>query len=107
MVLQGSMSSSPPPFEFMNCLLTNFPMLRTAEKSMIEISELQNTLVANLETQSSNIEQLVADSLNTTENIGSGNKELKRATERKSTARMVFFATCGLCAFLITWDLVF
>ncbi|KAL8782379.1 MAG: hypothetical protein Q9213_005420 [Squamulea squamosa] len=81
--------------------------VRTAEKSMIEVSELQTTLVANLETQSSNIEQLVADSLNTTENVGSGNKELKRATERKSTARMVFFATCGLCAFLITWDLVF
>ncbi|KAL8828207.1 MAG: hypothetical protein Q9170_006703 [Blastenia crenularia] len=81
--------------------------VRTAEKSMIEVSELQTTLVANLETQSSNIEQLVADSLNTTENIGSGNKELKRATERKSTARMVFFASCGLCAFLVTWDLVF
>ncbi|KAL8973754.1 MAG: hypothetical protein Q9197_002002 [Variospora fuerteventurae] len=81
--------------------------VRTAEKSMLEVSELQNTLVANLETQSSNIEQLVADSVNTTENIGSGNKELKRATERKSTARMVFFASCGLCAFLITWDLVF
>ncbi|KAL8735731.1 MAG: hypothetical protein Q9181_002694, partial [Wetmoreana brouardii] len=81
--------------------------VRTAEKSMLEVSELQTTLVANLETQSSNIEQLVADSLNTTENVGSGNKELKRATERKSTARMVFFASCGLCAFLITWDLVF
>ncbi|KAL8899417.1 MAG: hypothetical protein Q9192_001579 [Flavoplaca navasiana] len=81
--------------------------VRTAEKSMIEVAELQTTLVANLETQSSNIEQLVADSLNTTENVGSGNKELKRATERKSTARMVFFATCGLCAFLVTWDLVF
>ncbi|KAL8817068.1 MAG: hypothetical protein Q9223_004033 [Gallowayella weberi] len=81
--------------------------VRTAEKSMIEVSELQTTLVANLETQSSNIEQLVADSINTTENVGSGNKELKRATERKSTARMVFFATCGLCAFLVTWDLVF
>ncbi|KAL8645037.1 MAG: hypothetical protein Q9210_006933 [Variospora velana] len=81
--------------------------VRTAEKSMLEVSELQNTLVANLETQSSNIEQLVADSVNTTENIGSGNKELKRATERKSTARMVFLASCGLCAFLITWDLVF
>ncbi|KAL8861314.1 MAG: hypothetical protein Q9178_002186 [Gyalolechia marmorata] len=81
--------------------------VRTAEKSMIEVSELQTTLVANLETQSSNIEQMVADSLNTTENVGSGNKELKRATERKSTARMVFFATCGLCTFLIAWDLVF
>ncbi|KAL9627445.1 MAG: hypothetical protein Q9204_006558, partial [Flavoplaca sp. TL-2023a] len=81
--------------------------VRNAEKSMIEVAELQTTLVANLETQSSSIEQLVADSLNTTENVGSGNKELKRATERKSTARMVFFATCGLCAFLVTWDLVF
>ncbi|KAL8949769.1 MAG: hypothetical protein Q9222_004148 [Ikaeria aurantiellina] len=81
--------------------------VRTAEKSMLEVSELQTTLAANLETQASNIEQLVADSLSTTENVGSGNKELKRATERKSTARMVFFATCGLCAFLVTWDLVF
>ncbi|KAL8710582.1 MAG: hypothetical protein Q9220_004806 [cf. Caloplaca sp. 1 TL-2023] len=81
--------------------------VRTAEKSMLEVSELQTTLAANLETQASNIEQLVADSVNTTENVGSGNKELKRATERKSTARMVFFATCGLCAFLVTWDLVF
>ncbi|KAL9601465.1 MAG: hypothetical protein Q9219_002531 [cf. Caloplaca sp. 3 TL-2023] len=81
--------------------------VRTVEKSMIEVSELQTTLVANLETQSSNIEQLVADSLNTTENIGSGNRELKKATERKSTARMVFFASCGLCAFLVTWDLIF
>ena len=74
---------------------------------MIEVSELQTTLIGNLETQSSNIEQLVTDSVNTAENIGSGNKELKRATERKSTARIVFFASCGLCAFLITWDLIF
>ncbi|KAL9592259.1 MAG: hypothetical protein Q9179_006893, partial [Wetmoreana sp. 5 TL-2023] len=57
--------------------------VRTVEKSMLEVSELQTTLVANLETQSSNIEQLVADSLSTTENIGTGNNELKRATERK------------------------
>lgn len=47
------------------------------------------------------------ESLNTTENIGGGNQQLKKATERKSTARMVFWATCGLCGFLITWDLVF
>jgi len=47
------------------------------------------------------------DSLNTTENIGGGNTQLNRAAERKSTARMVFWATCGLCGFLVTWDLVF
>ncbi|KAL6717102.1 hypothetical protein ACLMJK_005017 [Lecanora helva] len=81
--------------------------VRTAERSMLEISELQTTLVQNLDIQSANISQLVSDSLSTTENVGGGNKELKRATERKSTARMVFWASCGLCGFLITWDLIF
>ncbi|KAK3176837.1 hypothetical protein OEA41_008162 [Lepraria neglecta] len=81
--------------------------VRTAERSMIEISELQTTLVQNLDIQSANISQLVAESLSTTENVGGGNKELKRATERKSTARMVFWASCGLCGFLVTWDLIF
>ena len=74
---------------------------------MLEISELQTTLSGNLETQAAHIDQLVADSMYTTENVGGGNKELKRATERKSTARMVFFASCGLSLFLIGWDLIF
>lgn len=81
--------------------------VRTAERSLLEISSLQTTLAANLDSQSANISQLVADSLNTSENVGSGNKELKRATERKSTARMVFWASCGLCGVLVVWDLVF
>ncbi|KAM0796069.1 hypothetical protein BDR22DRAFT_893593 [Usnea florida] len=81
--------------------------VRTAERSMLEISELQTTLVQNLEMQTANISQLVSDSVSTTENVGGGNKELKRATERKSTARMVFWASCGLCGFLVTWDLIF
>lgn len=79
----------------------------TAERSMLEISELQTTLVQNLDVQTANISQLVSDSLSTTENVGGGNKELKRATERKSTARTVFWASCGLCGFLVTWDLIF
>ena len=74
---------------------------------MLEISELQSTLVQNLDVQSANISQLVSDSMSTTENVGGGNKELKRATDRKSTARMVFWASCGLCGFLVTWDLIF
>ncbi|MCJ1253734.1 hypothetical protein MMC24_001546 [Lignoscripta atroalba] len=57
--------------------------VRTAERSMLEISELQTTLSGNLETQAAHIDQLVADSMYTTENVGGGNKELKRATERK------------------------
>ena len=74
---------------------------------MIEISELQTSLVQNLDTQAAHIEQLVNDTFYTAENVGGGNKELKRATERKSTARMVFFASCGLSVFLIVWDLIF
>ena len=95
------------PLLFFSPKLTPYSSTRTAERSMLEISELQTTLVQNLDIQSANISQLVADSLSTTDNVGGGNKELKRATERKSTARMVFWASCGLCGFLITWDLIF
>jgi syntaxin 18 len=80
-------------------------MDRATEKSLTEISELQSTLANNLSIQSAHIEQLVEDSFNTTENVGSGNKELKRATERRSTAQIVFWGTSGFCAFLVLWDL--
>ncbi|KAF3352897.1 Ribosome assembly protein 1 [Verticillium dahliae VDG1] len=80
--------------------------VRTAEKSLIEISELQTLLVGNLATQSANIEQLVADSENMGDNVGGGNKQLKEATKRPSAARYTFFASAGLCAFLIAWDLI-
>lgn len=80
---------------------------RSAETSLLSISELQTTLAANLDTQSSQISQLVQDSLSTSENVGGGNKQLKKAVERKSTARMVFWATVGLCGVLVGWDLVF
>ncbi|CAG8970809.1 hypothetical protein HYALB_00001596 [Hymenoscyphus albidus] len=63
--------------------------VRTAEKSLVEISELQTQLVNNLATQSEYISQLVEDSLLTTENVGGGNKQLKKAAERKSTANKI------------------
>jgi len=80
--------------------------VRGAEKSLIEIAELQNQLVQNLTTQTEQIDLLVDDSYNTTENVGGGNKELKKATERKSTAKYVFYASCGLSLFLVAWDLI-
>jgi syntaxin 18 len=80
--------------------------IRMAEKSLIEISELQTQLVNNLATQSAHIDQLVADSLFTAENVGGGNKQLKKATERQSTAQYVFYASCGLSLFLVLWDLI-
>jgi len=80
--------------------------VRTAEKSLIEISELQTQLVNNLAIQSAHIDQLVADSHFTNDNIGGGNKELKKAAERPSTAKYVFYASCGLSVFLVVWDLI-
>ncbi|KAK7955910.1 uncharacterized protein PG986_005132 [Apiospora aurea] len=80
--------------------------VRTAEKSLIEISELQTQLVNNLATQSAHIEQLVTDSFNTAENVGRGNTQLKKATQRPSMAKYMFYTTCGLCSFLVVWDLI-
>ncbi|KAK1831925.1 hypothetical protein QBC39DRAFT_257946 [Podospora conica] len=80
--------------------------VRTAEKSLVEISELQNLLVNNLATQSAHIDQLVAESFETTEGVGKGNKELKKSVNRASPARYTFFAATGLCAFLVLWDLI-
>jgi hypothetical protein len=79
--------------------------VRTAERSILEISELHSTLHANLQQQSEHIDQLVQDSYLTTENLEKGNQELKRASERRSTARTVFFGTLGFCSFLVLWDL--
>lgn len=77
-----------------------------AQESLLEISNLQSQLVANLTTQTEHISQLQADSEFTVEHVGGANRELKRATERGSTAKWVFYASCGLSAALVLWDLV-
>lgn len=84
-----------------------YKSIRNAEKSLLEISSLQETLVSHLATQEEYIDQLVTDATSTQTNIGQGNKELKRATERRSTAQAVFWGTLGLCTGLVVWDLVF
>lgn len=81
--------------------------LNAAERSILEISQLQSTLTANIQVQQEHIDQLVQDSYMTTENLGKGNKELKRASERRSTARALFVATAAFCSFLVVWDLIF
>lgn len=81
--------------------------VRAVESSLIEIAELQQMLVENLTVQSAHIEQLVADSERTEENVGGGNKQLKKATQRKfSQARVTFYAASLLCTFLVVWDLI-
>lgn len=78
-----------------------------AEKSLVEISSLQQTLVGHLNVQGEMIGSLVADAERTDENVTRGNKELKRATERTSTAKYMYRVTCTLCAVLVVWDLIF
>ena len=91
-------------FEHLNDQLAK---VTQAEKSLMEISSLQQTLVGHLSVQGEMIGQLVEDASNTDENVRKGNKELKKASERSSTAKAVFWGTAGLCSFLIVWDLVF
>ncbi|MCJ1468681.1 hypothetical protein MMC07_007310 [Pseudocyphellaria aurata] len=81
--------------------------VRTTQSSLLEISSLQTTLAQNLDLQSARVQQLVADSLDTADYVGGGNRELKRAAERSSVARAVFWASVGLCVTLVAWDLIF
>ena len=86
---------------------TALDKVRTVEKSIVEISELQQMLADNLTMQSAHIDQLVADAERTEENVGGGNKELKKASQRKfSQARLTFYAASVLCTFLVVWDLI-
>jgi hypothetical protein len=78
--------------------------IKTAESSLLEISSLQSQLTIKLDTQSVHIDQLIQDSYLTSEQIGAGNKELKRASGRPSTARILFWSTSAFCAALVTWD---
>lgn len=73
---------------------------------MLEISELQTQLATNLIVQSTYMDQLYADSIQTTENMEAGNKQLKKAAERGSQASTIFKASIGFCAFLIVMDLI-
>ncbi|KAI1267033.1 hypothetical protein F5Y18DRAFT_425592 [Xylariaceae sp. FL1019] len=81
--------------------------VRTAEQSLMEISELQTRLIGTLVTQQESIDVLVGDVELTAGNIEGGNKQLVQATKNPGPAKYVFFATCGLCSFLVIWDLIF
>ena len=50
----------------------------------------------NLDMQAAHIDALVEDTSQTTENVKGGNKQLKKASERRSTAKVVFYSTVSL-----------
>lgn len=86
---------------------TSLSKITLAEKSLLEISSLQQTLLGHLSVQAEQIGNLVGDAEDTGQNLQRGNRELKRASERGSTARGVFWGTVGVCGFLVVWDLIF
>lgn len=77
------------------------------EKSLYEISSLQQELIGHLGVQGEMIETLVTDAERTDENVQRGNKELKRATEKTRIPKVLYHTTLYLCAGLIVWDLIF
>lgn len=86
---------------------TALDKVKTVEKSIFEIAELQQMLADNLTVQSAHIDQLVTDAERTEENVGGGNKQLKKASQRKfSQARVTFYAASALCTVLVLWDLI-
>ncbi|PUU74989.1 hypothetical protein B9Z19DRAFT_996654 [Tuber borchii] len=78
--------------------------VRSAEKSLIEISSLQIQLATNLATQNAHIDNLVADSMFTSENVQRGNKELKKAGEKISIARSAFWGAVAFSGVVFIWD---
>ncbi|KAI5813581.1 hypothetical protein BZA77DRAFT_117662 [Pyronema omphalodes] len=78
--------------------------VKTAESSLLEISELQTQLANNLAVQNVHIDHLVMDSLATTENVQRGNQQLKKANEKVSIARSAFFGTVVFCSVVFVWD---
>jgi syntaxin 18 len=80
--------------------------VRTAEQSVLEIMEMQAQIGSHLDVQQSHVDQLVSDSFDTVDNVGGGNKQLRRALEKPSAAKYTFYAAGGLCIFLVLWDLI-
>ncbi|RPB16986.1 hypothetical protein P167DRAFT_561931 [Morchella conica CCBAS932] len=78
--------------------------VRTAEKSLIEISSLQTQLATNLATQNAYIDNLVQDAMQTTENVERGNKELKKAGEKITIARTAFWGAVVFSGVVFVWD---
>ncbi|KAL0635983.1 hypothetical protein Q9L58_005011 [Maublancomyces gigas] len=78
--------------------------VRTAEKSLIEISSLQTQLATNLATQNAYIDNLVQDAMQTTEDVKRGNKELKKAGERITMARSAFWGAVIFSGVVFVWD---
>lgn len=77
-----------------------------AEKSLLEISQLQSTLIAHLATQSEAIELLYDEAMGTVADLGRANDQLKKAKERGKEGRLylvVFLVIASLTLLFLDW----
>lgn len=81
--------------------------IQQAQKSVLEIGELQTELTMQLNLQAEGISQLVSDSLEIGGNVKEGNKQLEKAKERFRPAQWAFYTAVGTGCVLVAWDLIF
>jgi syntaxin 18 len=78
----------------------------SAESSILEISQLQSSLIAHLQSQSETIDRLYDDAVGTVNDVERANKELKKAKERGGEARvflLVFLIGGSLTLLFLDW----
>lgn len=78
----------------------------SAESSILEIAQLQSSLLAQLHTQSESIDLLYDDAVRTVGDVERANKELRKAKERSGEARvfLLFFLIMGsLTLLFLDW----
>ncbi len=78
----------------------------SAESSILEVSQLQSSLIAHLQSQSETIDRLYDDAMGTVNDVERANKELKKAKERGGEARvflLVFLIGGSLTLLFLDW----
>jgi syntaxin 18 len=101
--IQQFSSENDTLLESMNTTLNT--VLR-AEKSLLEISQLQSTLIAHLATQTEAIELLYDEAIETVADLDRANTQLRKAKERGKEGRLylvVFLIMASLTLLFLDW----
>lgn len=78
---------------------------KAAEKSLIEISQLQSSLSAHLSTQNDNIQTLLNESVQVHDDIVKANKQLGSAKDRnRKASKFIIYASLILAFILLFYD---